>query len=322
MSKDDALPRSFRFARNFRWSMLGQCASIMVGLVATPLLVKRLGTERYGLYILLQTVSSYLMMLTFGTGSATVKFVAALKGAGDGRGARQATRYSLIFHGPVILAGCVALILAARPILTRVFHIPEALLDLGAQVLALGAVGAFFFALSTAASCTLQGLQRFAEQATVSFLQNAPMTAVTAILVGYGFGLRAVAVWYASWNAVVAVISLSWTAAIIRRAVPDTGPGRLDLREFSIWGAGQWMGQMASIVISQFDRLLAVRYTTLTGLTIYSVPASLLQRLQIIPGTISVVMMPIFSELRGSSDLGAVRRLYLRATRLVFGLTL
>lgn len=318
----EPIPRSFRFARHFRWSILGQAASLAVGLLATPLLVRRLGVELYGLYILLQTVSSYLLLLTFGAGAATVKYVAALKASHDGRGLREAVRWAFIFHGPTVLTGVVVLIVTARGVLQRVFHVPASLLDLGAQVIALGAIGAFFFSITQAAICVLQGLQRFAEQSVISFLQGAPLTVGAALLVGFGHGLRSVAVWYAAWNAAIAVFALIWTAWLLRPAAPNSGPGHITGKDFGVWGLSQWVGQLASIVLNQFDRIFAARYTTLAGLTLYSVPAGLLQRLQIVPGTAAMVLTPMLSELRGEEHRPAVRSLYLRGTRLLFGLML
>ncbi|MBI4371682.1 MAG: oligosaccharide flippase family protein [Elusimicrobia bacterium] len=321
MRGDAALPRSFRFARGLRWSLLGQAAGLAVGLVATPVLVSRLGLERYGLYVLLQAAASWLSLLTLGAGAAAVRWIAALKTAGDGRGMRRAARLTLLFHGPAVLAGSAALALAARPLLARVFRVPEPLLALGADVLALGAAGAFFFVLSLAAGALLQGLQRFDAQATVSFLQGAPTAAGAAVLAALGADLRAVALWYAAWNAIVAALSLAWAGVLLRRAAPDQGPGRVPPGEFASWGLSQWVSSVAGLVCGQFDRVFAARHATLAGLTLYAVPVGLLQRLQVLPAMLSTVLAPMLVEFE-AGDREGLRRLYLRATRVLFGLVL
>lgn len=316
------LPRSFRFARNFRWSLLGQGAGLAVSFVATPILIARLGLEQYGLYLLVLTAGGYLSLLTLGAGAASVRYIAALRAAGDGRGLRRAERYSLLFHGPVVLAGAAALAAAARPILDRLFHVPAPLLDAGTSALMIGALGASFAALTQSAACVMQGLHRFEAQAATDFLKGTMTTVGAAALATAGVGLRGVVAWYAAWNALVAALALAWSATLLRRAAPDAGPGRLRLREFFVWSVSQWFGQIAWIVSNQFDRVFAARYGALSGLALYAVPLGLLQRLQTLPATVSAVTLPLMSELRGPEHRDTFQRLYLRSTRLLFALGL
>ena len=79
------MSKAQRFARNVGWNALGQIGIFAINLLTIPYLVRSMGIETYGLYILMHAATSYLLLLALG-GGATVKFTAEFAGAGDGGG--------------------------------------------------------------------------------------------------------------------------------------------------------------------------------------------------------------------------------------------
>jgi len=61
-----------RFIRNVSWSVLGQGGAWAVSFFITPYLIRRIGVEGYGLYLILTMVSGYLLMFTLSAGTTTV----------------------------------------------------------------------------------------------------------------------------------------------------------------------------------------------------------------------------------------------------------
>jgi O-antigen/teichoic acid export membrane protein len=80
------------------------------------------------------------------------------------------------------------------------------------------------------------------------------------------------------------------------------------------------LGPIASIITFQFDRLFIARAASLSALTLYAVPANLLQRLQILPNSISVVAVPVMAEISGETS--HTERVYLKAQRFVLWIVL
>src|SRR4051812_38620786 len=100
--------RSVRFVRNVGAGVLGQIGVMMLSFFLTPRLIRALGIETYGLYVLFQAASGYVMIFCLGAGNATVKYVAEHAAEG-GRGLRQSVIYggSIYFLGSLVGAACL-----------------------------------------------------------------------------------------------------------------------------------------------------------------------------------------------------------------------
>lgn len=314
-------PRSFRFARHFRWSLLGQAATALASFLATPYLVRAFGLEGYGLYVILQSAVNYMMLATFGAGGSAFRHVAAASAEGDGPRLRGALRWSLLFHGPTVLLAAAAALALAEPMLRALFQVPPELMPAARRVLGGAAAGALFFSLTTWATTALQGLQRFGASNAITFVQTGLMPALAVALAWAGLGLDAIAWCYAAVQAAGAAAAWLWLSRLLpETAAGGSGRGRMPFSRFASWAFSQWLGQMAWIVSYQLDRVFAARHVSLAGMTLYAVPVGLLQRLNVIPATFTSVALPMLSELRTPGE--ELHRLYLRQYRLLLWLGL
>lgn len=314
--------RSLRFARNVSWSLLSQGTTAVAAFIFTPFLVHRLGIERYGLFVLLNAMAGYLMILTFGAGNAAVKYVAEFYGTSSSRALFDSVKYAFGFHIIPAVLGTAATAAGARFLARRLFHVPEPLLDEAVFVLRCTAAGAFFATATQAASAVLQGLQRFDWQNVVAFAQTGLMAAGAAAFVAYGFGLRAIAVWYIFLNLAACLLAM---AAVWRLLHPHLGisTGKpLEAIHFAGYGLSLWFGSLAWIVTFQLDRLFIAHTASLAALTLYAVPAGLLQRLQIFPATVSTVLIPMMIEVSGDDREETLRRMYIRSQRFLLWILL
>lgn len=313
--------RSFRFARNISWSLLGQFSSAALNILLLPALIQGIGIETYGLYIILQSMSSYLLLASLGAGAAGVKFISQLHAERNRQGIADAVRLTFVFFAVGVAAAAAALWIAAPFVLDRVFRIPPHLRAPGLFVLRCAAVGSIFLALVQAAGQVLQGLQRFDLHNLLLFLQSGLAPTGSVLLIRRGFGIEHVAAWTASLYAGTALLALcfvAWALAPLRR-LPDHG--RLSTLAFAKLGLTQALASAGWIVSYQFDKIFISREISLAGLTLYAVPAGLLQRLQLFPALLSSVVMPMLSEL-GPDDRESLRRIYLKSVRLVLWIML
>lgn len=297
------------------WNGLGQAASAAVNLFSVPYLVSRLGLESYGLVVILQALSSYLMLASLGAGTSSVKFAADAAARGEGRKLRDAARWALLFYGGGVALAALTLAAAAGPLLSSAFKVPPALMDEAIVVARLAALGTLFAGLAQAGTSLLQGLQRFDLQNLVAMLQGVGMPLMACAAAARGHGARGVAAAFVVSHALAALAALTFAWSLARR-VPERGP-ELRAGEFARLCLSQWLGPVAWIVIFQADKLFLARAGSLMGLTLYAVPAGLLQRLQILPAMVSTTVLPLMSEARAAEGEEAVTRVYLKALRFV-----
>lgn len=314
--------RSFRFARNMSWGAVGQFLAAAANLVIIPYLVRSLGNQDYGLYILLFAMAGYLGLASLCASGAAVKFSAACAADNNGRALRDAARYSYVIQaGGAALAAAVAL--AAAPIFAfRLFHVPPHLRPIATYLLRCAGAGAVFAAVTEASSGLLQGLQRFDLANGIVLMRNVVLPAGAAALVWRGFGLQALGAWYVAVNVVAAAIAYLLAALAIRPFPAHKDHPPLPLADFLRWSLGQWTAGFAWTMTFQFDRLFIARNVSLSGLTLYSVPASLLQRLQVLPGMVVLSALPLMSEARRPGQEEEMRRMYLKSLRFLMWVTL
>ncbi|MBI4424307.1 MAG: oligosaccharide flippase family protein [Elusimicrobia bacterium] len=316
------MQRSLRFARNFSWNLLGQVGTWASAFLLIPYLVRRMGVEAYGLYLLLGTASSYLLILTFGAGSASVVHGAGRAGGKDGRGLREVLSWSVGIHLGGVALGAVLLAVAAPSIADSWFQVPPRLREEAVWILRCAALGAVFAGLLQAANSLLQGLQRFDWQNMIALTQSVATPLGAGALLAAGFGLRQIGLWYVVVNAVLAVAALAVARGLVAAFPLRASSEGRSLRGFLATCRGFWLAQCASVVTLQFDKLFIGRTLALGDLTLWAVPAGLLMRLQTVPANIAGVIMPMSSELTAQEAEEGLARMYVKTVRAVLWSTL
>jgi O-antigen/teichoic acid export membrane protein len=314
--------KSFRFARNMGFNALGQVSLAAINFFTVPYLIRHMGVETYGLYIIMHAAASYLMLSSFGAGAAVIKHSAAAYGARDRRSLDDTIRYGTWICGAGALVGGIILWVLARSVAVRVFHVPDHLAFSAVFVLRCVAVAGVFVALIQAATAVMQGLQRFDVQSATTLLQSGAMPVGAVVLVAAGFGLPAIAGWYSLLNVVVCLAAGLMVWKLLRPTRPYHWGRRLRRRDFLLWALTSWSGGLAWMVAYQFDKLFIARDLSLAALTLYAVPAGLLQRLQIVSSTVATVTVPMMSELQGPEALENVRRMYFKSSRFILWICL
>jgi O-antigen/teichoic acid export membrane protein len=72
-----------RLARNVIWNFLGTGAPLLVGIVAIPILINSLGTERFGVLALAWMFVGYFSLFDLGLGRALTQMLARMLGSGE-----------------------------------------------------------------------------------------------------------------------------------------------------------------------------------------------------------------------------------------------
>lgn len=308
--------RSLRFARSVSIGLLGQGFSLLANFLAIPILMRALGTDTYGFYILLHTATSYIAMTTLGAGPAVMRYTAQFKASGDGAALKQIARYAAFFYLISAALGTTAAWLLAPWVASDILRLSGPLGMEAIFIIRSAAAASAFLAFFDMALAFLQGLQLFGRHAVLGTVQNAGFLVVAAALAFSGEGLRTVALWYTIWAAILAAIGLSMAWISLKNSA---GPGhqRMPVRDFLRFGLGGGFGRFAWIVTNQFDKTYIARTVSLTDLTLYSVPLGLLQRIQIVQPLISVVIMPMMTEVHGKGERRSLEIMYLKSVRFV-----
>lgn len=284
-----------------------------------PYLIRGLGNTGYALYCMLGLIGGYLSILTFGAGAATVKRVAEYYHARQDLLAGT-LRNSLFMHLAGVVAGA-AVVLLARPLLVgRVFDVPGSQLSAAMWVVTCAAVAAPFYSLFQCGTSVFQGVQRYDLVNNAFILQNGLTLMGSVLLLASGRGLLDIAVFYVVVQGAVALGVLAKALRLLKKSPVEvfsspSHPG--ETRRFVSFGLTLSVAALAYLVVFQFDKMFIATMLPIGQLSFYLVPAAIMQKIGMLPVTLGVVTLPMFSELEAQGDLAARRRVYRKCAQLV-----
>lgn len=311
--------RTIRFGKNVVWNLFGQGGLLVLGFLLVPLLLRSLGSEGYALYGLLGILTGYLGLFSLGAQRATQKFVAEHAARGETERLWEVLYCSAFLHTAGVLLAATAVFLLRVPLAEKFLNISPELRRTGAWVLACGAAASVFCSWIHLALSMLQGLQRFGLANLLTFFQNGLVLAGSVILLRMGFGLRTVAVFFATTQLAVSLAGLAAAFRLIpaRPERPSTTHPRVKtMRRFAGYALSVFFAQLALSAAFQWDKAIISYFFPLTQLTYYLIPTFLLRRFDVLAGTVMTTAFPLMSELSGLGEHEALRNAYRQCSQL------
>ncbi len=284
-----------RLASNAAWNLAAQVVPMAVALATIPLLVRSLGTDRFGVLTLAWVVLGYFSLFDLGLGRALTKLVAHELGLGRRERVPALIGTALALMTVLGAAGGLAVAVSAVPLTGIVLRIPGPLRHESLLVFYLLA-GSLPFVIATAG---LRGvLEAYQEVRAANVVRTAfglsthlgpllvlpfsrSLVPVVAVLVGCRVALLCVHV------------------VLCARVVPGLragAPVRRDLVR-PLLGFGGWM-TLTSIInplMLQADRFLIGALVSTAAVTYYTTPYEAVTKLWALNGALLGVLFPAFA---------------------------
>jgi len=282
-------------ARNVIWNLIGNGAPILVAVFCIPLLIRGLGTDRFGVLTLVWALIGYASLFDLGLGRALTQLVAKKLGAGDEREIPALAWTSLLLMLLLGLVGAAVVVLTSPWLVHRVLHIPGAL---QAETLR----SFYLLGLSIPVVINTAGLRGLLEA-------HQRFGIISALRIPLGVftfaGPLLVLTFSKSLVPVVATLVagrvLAWIAHLLvcLRVLPELG--RSIAWEQSAVGpllrSGGWMTvtNVVGPLLVTLDRLLIGAVVSMAAVAYYATPYEVVTKVLGIPGALTGVMFPAFS---------------------------
>jgi O-antigen/teichoic acid export membrane protein len=282
--------------RNVIWNGIGEAGPLVAAVVAMPILVHHLGTERFGVLALAWTVFGYFTLFDLQISRALTKFISDLLGA-----QRDAEVPVMFWTGFALIGalGAVGGLLFASicPLLVRnVLRIPPALQQQTIEAFYLMAIGLPFAVSSGALNSVLEAYQHF----DLSNLVRSPNAIISSL------GPLVVLPFSHSIAAIVAVLLVNliatWVAYFLFsvRAAPRLLKNvRFEFRLVrGLVGFGGWetATNLFGGLTHTVDRFLIAAMVSIGAVSFYVVPARILAKLHVVHGFVCSVLYPAFAH--------------------------
>lgn len=295
------------------WTLLGVILPICVSVVTTPILTRLLGTEGYGLLVLILLIPQYLSFADFGMNIASTKFASAAFAEGSAEREARIVRTSAAIALASSLPFALAMIIFSGPIL-RLFNVPDALLSEGS--LALKLAGVLMLVNFLNIIFNTPELTRFRMDLNTSITAGGRILGLVAapVVVAFGGGiLGAVAATVAA-----SLITLAGHLYCGVRILPQMAGFSIDresLRPLIKFGSSLLVAYVAGALILHLEKFVLTRVTSVETLAYYSVAAAFAGMVGIFAGSMAQSLMPAFSQLQAEDARPALNALYSRGIR-------
>jgi O-antigen/teichoic acid export membrane protein len=305
-----------RLAGNTLWNLAGTGAPVLVALFCVPLLVRHLGTDRFGLLTLVWLFVGYFSLFDFGLGRALTQIVAARLASKEELVVPVLARSGLHLLIATGAVGGVLMVVLSPFLVHRILKVPVGLQTEAIQSFILLGIATPI----TVCTIGLQGLLAAYERFDYINTVRIPLGLLTFL------GAAAVLPFTNSLVVITAVLFVSRIAALLAtwrftlRCIPSFSFfGSFDgalLRPVLKFAGWMSVSNVVSPLMNYADRLIVGAVLSVTAVAYYATPYEVAARLLVLPTAIAASAFPAFSGAI-SADREAARSIFWRSSQSV-----
>jgi len=291
-----------RTIKNSIWNVGALFVSLVLTFFTTPLILAILGTDNYGLFMLLIAIIAPLGLANLSLGQATIKYVAEAYGRSDMAEACTYVRTTLLFNLGVGLLGSLAIVLLAPALVTGVFNITAANQALAEICLYWIAAGWSVNQIATTFNAVPAALQRYdlVSIGTILFTLVNTGLGVAVLLMG-GNLLAFVEAYFATQ--VFGAIGWFWLA---HRLLPSISLfprwNGLAFRRSFRFGFWQTVSQVGGLVANHTDKYVLGILMPMNAMGLYNIALQVEQKVYIVIYKMAEVLFPTFSHMQAQDN--------------------
>ncbi|SBS40422.1 Polysaccharide biosynthesis protein [Marinomonas spartinae] len=301
--------------RHFSWNLFGSCTPMLVGVFSIPILIEKLGMEKFGLLTLIWTLIGYFSLFDFGLGRALTQIVS--KKQGDDESVSLFSSLGLILTFYMGCVGGVGVFLSSFLIHSGVFGISSVYVEDVRNALVIAAFGIPLTTLTSGCRGVLEGKFKFRES---NFLR---------LYLGIGnFILPVLSVYFVNSDLSSITFSLVLVRTIILFASIRVVSENVSLKYISfkksldetkyLLNFGSWMtlSNIISPLMVTADRFLVSSVIGVSLLAYYTVPFEVIIRFLIIPAALTGAFFPHISK-ELSENIVSAKRMYMDKYKII-----
>lgn len=301
---------------NSLFSVIAWLFPILLGFISTPIVVRGLGSEQYGLFAIVLGFISY--SFTFGVGKVVGKYIPEFEIAGDSKSVTHVIAGTFWFSLAIGLIGSIALIAAAPAIARDLLLISPENQQIAVYSLYLaGAIGVVMM-LSQVFQFVLQGLHRFDNFVALTNLNGLLLGIGNIVLALNGSGVVSLLLWNLGVVSAVGILFYLRARHLLPATRLFTKVPRPMMTTVIRYGASIILYQIFANVLFIFERSWVMRRFGAEALTYYFVPMLLAIYMHGFIFSLSQAMFPVVNELL--DDRAAVIRLYERTNKIILAI--
>ena len=301
-------------------SYVSQIVSVLTGILYTPVMLRILGQNEYGVYQLATSIISYLSLLSLGFGSSYMRFYSRYKVNNEEQEIRKLNgMFMLIFvFFSIVCLACGAIIIAKAE-----FFLGDGLtkheVEKAKQLMVIMIISMAVSFPSSAIDCTITAKEQFVFQRIVALAYSIlnPFLALPLLLLGYGsLGMVCVVL---VLTITKLCVNLYYSVKQLNTRFNFSGFDIKLLKEMSGFTFFIFLNMIFNQINHTVDKFLLGRYMSSAAVAVYAVADNLYLMYQQMSTAISGVFIPKINNMVASSDNNfELSKLMLKVGRIQF----
>ena len=318
---------SYKHLRNVLLNKFGMLIQIATAFVLTPLLIHFLGDERYGIWVIIASLTGYLSLVDFGISSSVIRFVSQFSREAEDTTSAEEDQLNarkirqLLGSATLILIAISAVLILIAPFIGREvlsWFIEDsdthALLN---TLLLIICIDVSVFIFNNTFRAALEGRGRFDLTALLVIISVLGKALGMYCVLYIGFGLTAMVLVSLATNILLVLGSFT----LIKRNYPALSfnplhANRRDAKEVLRYGRATFFAMLANQVIYYTDTFIVAFFLGPIMVAYYAIPWSLMEYTRQLFVQASRSFVPSFSH--ESSQNKNISDLYIQSTRWLF----
>jgi O-antigen/teichoic acid export membrane protein len=282
--------------RNVLYSVLDYVSQPAMMILAAPLLLRTLGVQQYGTWMLVNSIAATAAGLGGGFGDGATKYVSMYRGSADREGAVRSLLAVLVVNCAFGVCSALIMILCAPWLMGHVFSVEAGLRQTGIVALRISAVLLVVRFAEAVFTSAVRGCERYRPVVVISMLARTMVMVSAVALALKGYGLVAIL-----WATLLfGVVSLAGQSYLAHRVLQADGlwsvvPIADGIREVYSFGAYTWMKSTLGVAIGYGDRLLVAGMLGTGPLAFYALCNQLTQPIHALVAAAFNFTFPNFS---------------------------
>lgn len=306
---------SRRLVKNTGLNLLGLVIPALIGLATVPVVIRWLGTDRFGLFSIILTVFGYFALFDLGLGRASIKFAAEAMGRGESADLPGILWTTVGMQTIFGLVG-MSLMIAVTPFLAeRVLKIPPVNLAEAKDSLILMALSLPFAIVAPSIRGVLEAGQRFDLVNAVKIPTNTVIYILPLIGAPLGMGLRGIVLLLTISRVFTLLVWIGLAFRVYPVLKKWAFLPRARLKALFSFGGWNALSSFVWFFLVSVDRFVIGALRGITAVGYYSAPAEATGRMNMLPGSLALTLFPAFSALEGGGDVERSRRLFARSMK-------
>ena len=266
--------------QNVFYSLLDYVSQPAMMILAAPVLLKTLGIQQYGAWMLVNSIAATAGGLGGGFGDGATKFISMYRGRNDNEGVARSLAAALAINCALGFLLATGLVVCAPLLIGHVFQVEPALRHDGIVAVRISALVLLLRFAQAVFMSAVRGYERYRPVVAASVSSRVLIVVLAVVFTAKGFGLVGI-LWatLAVEAATLVVLAIIACAILQVRSLPTTVI-RAGVREVSAFGAFTWLKSVMGVLFGYADRLIVAALLGTGPLALYVLCNQLTQPIQ------------------------------------------